>query len=387
MNGIKRLIAAMFYSMLIISIIDTSKGIYIPSFKEVFSTGDVGIGWYLLTSSLFYVIGTYISGYIIQKKGRAFTLRISALSTVIGLIIIALFSSGLTFYLSSVFINLGISAVAMCVNTLISSLDIKNNAVLMNMIHFTFGAGATITHKGGGILMKYGLGFRSVYFILIFFVMMIFFIGLKMNIPDGKEKTEDNLPAKYNRGEKKIILIISLALGFYVSAELQTASWIINYITNTFNISENAASTYSASFFLIFSFGRLFGGFVAEKIGYIRSVTISCLIASIMYITGLAFGKIGLILIAVSGLFFSIVFPTVVLSLKIYFKNSINKSSGIVISVSAMINMFVSLIMGYLAEGIGIEKSMYVIPVFLILSALLLIFLGKEGENLLKTSN
>lgn len=386
MKKLKSLLAVVFFTMLVVAFIDTSKGVYVPSFKRYFEVGDVEIGWYLLVSSLFYVLGTYVSGELIQSRGRSFTVKLASVCTMLGLLLISLFGGLYSFYISTMFINFGISAIAISINTLISSLDVKNSAVLMNAVHFLFGLGATIMHKAGGILMDMGYDFRTVYFVLMILMASVYALAMLMDMPEGKNDASESIKYKFAGDELKLMFIISLALGLYVAAELQTASWYVNYMGKAFSMRENDASTYSALFFLIFSFGRLFGGFAAEKIGYMKSVTISSLMAAAIYMLGLIMGRHGLLLISFSGLFFSIVFPTVVLTLKYYFKNSINRSSGIVISLASLLNMGIGLMMGVLADKVGIEKAMFIIPLFLIVSASLLVLVGRKGDRLLKNT-
>ncbi len=196
---------------------------------------------------------------------------------------------------------------------------------------------------------------------------------INYDLPEQAEEINDATP--FTALEKTLIVLFGIAIGSYVIAEIQTGAWLINYIVKVYSFSENNASTYMSLFFLVLSLGRLFGGFIAHRVGYLKTVTISLFIAIAMYLGGLLAGQAGLSIIAFSGLFFAVCFPTIVLSLKLYFPKKLNRAMGIIMTISVGINVLSNYPMGFLSDNLGVYPAMFVIPFALFISSAILIYI------------
>ncbi len=376
-----------FAMMITIAMSENAKGIFIPIFKSTFDINDVSIGWALLLMSFTYMIASYLGGRILEHISRKKLILIGGTSIIIGTFLLATASNLFVFYLSFIFTNTGMAFVSISINTLVSIMKVKSSAVIMNLIHFSYGMGATITHKGCGLLLDRGLTYSHIYFLLISLITIVLILVFFTKIPTEEKQEEKKERLDFTSREKLVLGIMAIGLGLYVSAEIQTGNWLVNYIKNTFQYSENTASNYSSIFFLTFSIGRFFGGFVAEKYGYLKSVLISMCVATVIFTAGLIFGSIGLYLISVSGIFFSIVFPVVVLSIKEYFPTKLNRASGIIFTMASGTNMLMGLLLGVMSKNFGIEKAMYLIPMFLVMSIALIFVVYKKGHSIISSVN
>ncbi len=372
-----------FAMMITIAMSENAKGIFIPIFKSTFDINDVSIGWALLLMSFTYMIASYCGGRILERISRKTLIIIGGLFIIGGTFMLATASNLLLFYTSFIFTNTGMAFVSISINTLVSIMKVKSSAVVMNLIHFSYGMGATVTHKGCGLLLSKGLSYSQIYFVLISLITIVLIVVFFTKIPTEEKRDKIKERLNFTNREKLVLGIMAIGLGLYVSAEIQTGNWLVNYIKNTFQYSENTASNYSSIFFLTFSIGRFFGGFVAEKYGYLKSVLLSMCIAMILFTAGLVFGDIGLYLISISGVFFSIVFPVVVLSIKEYFPSKLNRASGIIFTIASGTNMLMGLLLGVMSKTFGIERAMYLIPVFLIMSISLILVVYKRGHSII----
>ncbi|WP_346892045.1 MFS transporter, partial [Clostridium sp. UBA3887] len=59
-----------FIIMAVIAIVDNTKGIFVPVFKETFNTNNTSMGMLLSVCSLGYIIFTYIGGLLCEKFGQ-----------------------------------------------------------------------------------------------------------------------------------------------------------------------------------------------------------------------------------------------------------------------------------------------------------------------------
>ncbi len=377
------LISILFFMMLVYSLVMNVVGALVPTFKNAFEIRNTQIGVFFFLGSLFYMIGSYIGAGVINKFGRKNTLYISSAVTIVGIVSIIISKSVVLFYTYSILTSLGISTASLVINTMIIDIEVKSKAVLINTVHFLYAIGAILTHKFSGYLLHYNIDYRYVFVTYAVFAIITVVLIYFANVPKQKSKVS-NEKIKFNSSEKRLIIIISVALGFYVSAELQTANWYLNYIVNDYKLSITSATTYTAFFFLTFAFGRLFGGFVAEKVGYLKSVILSSLVGSVIFLIGMMLRVNGLIIISISGVFFSIVFPTIVLSISNYFKRSLNQATGITLALASAINMMMGFLMGYISDYIGVYSAMMLIPIFLIICSVLILYVEKKGDKLLK---
>lgn len=376
------MIALVFVAMFSMAMLDNVRGVFVPSFKTAFHIQNTMIGWMLLASSLAYMAGSYIGGYAIKRFNQKKVLLAGAGIVMCGIITLVLTSHVIWFFTGMVLMNIGIALVGLSINTTIPTLKVKNHAVLMNSVHFLYGLGATFTQKSAGYLLTVGWQFKSIYLAILLFFALLMVITALTHLPE--EDVSKKVSVKFSKGQKSVIWILSIGLGLYIAAEIQTANWLVNYAINTFKINENAAANYTAAFFMIFSLGRLVGGFAADKIGYLKSVVISVSIASVIYTAGLLAGLNGMWLIAVSGIFFSITYPTVILAIKDYFKDSVTQAAGLIITLSSGVNMLIGLFIGYIADLFGIHLAMFSIPLSLVLCAVLIGYVWWRGHEMIE---
>jgi fucose permease len=250
----------------------------------------------------------------------------------------------------------------------------------MNLTHFCYGLGSTIIQRTSGILVFEGISWRTIYLAeaIMFLVVLVLFMTVKIPNPH-KSKVESKSQIKNSHIFKnKLLYFYMLGLGFYVFAELATGNWFVNYMENVYAFDKSRSSLYLALFFGIFTFGRLVGGFVVEKIGYFKTVYISLILALIFNLAGLTLGERGMIIVSISGLFFAITFPTMILSVSKVFKENSAYATGVIVTATSSTNMLLNMLMGYLNDNIGVAKAFYLIPISLIVSVIFIFTIYKN---------
>ncbi|MCM0647077.1 MFS transporter [Clostridium swellfunianum] len=346
------------------------RGIFIPMFKSDFSVNDTEIGLMLTVSSMGYLIFTYIGGILCEKIGQKKVF-------ISGFIAIIISLSGLwatksyIILLSCMFImNIGLALISIAINTIIPVLFISFQAVLMNLTHFCYGLGSTVVQRLSGVLLFNGVAWRTIYLgeAILFLLVLLFFLPIK--IPNTHKSKANNGEQTKNSHllKNKLVYFYMLGLGFYVFAEMGTASWFVNFIEKTYAYDKSRSSFYLALFFGLLTVGRLIGGFIAEKVGYLKLVLISLSAAALLFAIGISIGESGLVIISISGLFFAVTFPTVVVTISKVFKDHGAYATGIIVTASSTFNMVLNMVMGYLNDTIGVYNSFYLIPLGLAVS-------------------
>ncbi len=364
------LIIYIFFVMFLSAMCDNVKGPFVPIIKQEFLINNRGIATTLIISSLGYMIFTFIGGILCEKIGQKKVF-------ILGFILVTVASTGLYFsnnfamYLIELFLlNMGQSFIGIATNTIIPLLAIGFEAILMNLTHFSYGVGATFTQRFAGMLLYNGVTWREIYLIIaiISFLMLVGFVFVR--VPKSHLFKEDRKINYKDIFTNKLIYLYMMALGFYVAAELNTGNWLINYLNSSYKYNENKSSIYAAAFFGMFTTGRLFGGFIVEKVGYLKSVLFSVITACILHTLGLILGESGVVIISISGLFFAIAFPTIVLTISKVFRSNTSYITGIIITSASFISLLINVIIGILNDSIGVYKAYYTISISLGLSAI-----------------
>jgi fucose permease len=373
-----------FIMMILAAAAENVRGVFIPLFKDNFSINDTEIGVMLTVSSMGYLLFTYIGGILCEKIGQKNVFSAGFAALILSLA--GLWASkGYIIFLFSMFIlNMGLALISIAINTIIPVLFISFQAVLMNLTHFCYGLGSTIVQRISGVLLFNGVGWRSIYLAEAGLFLLVFLFFLPIKIPNTHKIKVDSqdTPRKSELLKNKLVYFYMFGLGSYVFAEMGTASWFVNFIERIYDYDKSRSSFYLALFFGLLTVGRLIGGFVAERLGYLRTVLISLVIAAVLFVAGINLGEAGLVIISLSGLFFAVTFPTVIVTISKVFKEQGAYATGIIVTASSAINMILNMIMGYLNDKIGVYNAFYLIPAGLVASILFVFAVYRNTKSI-----
>jgi len=223
-------------------------------------------------------------------------------------------------------------------------------------------------------------------FIAIFYFIVL--IGIRFaKIPDEPQ-------VKREKGQNSILknpllYVFGLAMGFYVFAEQGMSLWLTNYLKEGYGFRESVGARYLGIFFLVFAFGRLVGGFIVQKTGVLRTVMASQVISLVLMGFGFILGVDYVIIISISGLFFAIVFPSLMSLVSVVFKERPGFATGFIMTMVALVLNLMNLLMGILTDMVGPKISIYLLPLSMVISigfvAYIRISAGKDIEKVKHT--
>ncbi len=375
------LLIASYTLMLTIAISESIRGLVIPILKVEFSITDTQVGIFLVVSTIAYIFGTYLANKLCHKIFHKKTILIGILLGILSSLLTSYAASFNQLMLFYTIFGVAVGVMILGLNTIVPLLKISYIAIVLNTLHFFYGLGASTSQRVTGYYLTLGGSWRMIFkfFILLYIIAFILYLFVKQ--PPTKFVEPETY--KIKKYERFLVILFCTGLGFYVSAEIQTANWLINYLHEIYQFTENTASKYLSSFYLLLALGRLFGGFVVEKIGYLKSVLGTVILALIMYIIGLSSEKL-LVLISISGAFFAIVYPTTILIVNKLFEDNKTRIVSIITMVGSFINMTSGYIVGKLNDVIGTYYSYYSIPIMLLLSVISFILVSVESKRVLK---
>lgn len=372
-----------FIIMAAIAVVDNTKGIFIPAFKESFNANNTSMGIMLSACSLGYIIFTYIGGILCEKLGQRKVILLGLTIIVGSTVIIASANIYLMLLVGMFLLNMGIAFGCIAINTLIPALFVAIQAIMMNIAHCSYGFGSTLGQFTIGKILDSGIGWRSVFYgiAVMFVIVVLVFLLVKMPTIENSCNEAEEKPNEKSVFKEKYVYIYALALGTYIFAEMGMSNWIVNFLMESYNFTSSTGATFLSVFFLLLTIGRLLGGFVAEKFGYLQSVMASMAIAIALLIIALVVGNKALVLICVTGLFFAITYPTVVATISKVFKENTSYITGVILTGASSISMILNLLMGRLNDVIGTTMTFYLIPTSLTVSMIfvVIIYRGKQA--------
>lgn len=374
------LIFTLFLIMFTLAVSFSLRGLFIPTFKKEFNVNDKHIGIFLAIMQLTAMVSYVIGNKIVEKIGQKRLIQIGIVTCAFSFYLVTLTENFILFNLIYIFITLGYSFLLFGLNTTIPLIDISFQALLMNMLHGFFGIGNTVSQRVVGYLLALNFNWQSIFqYIALAFVIVFFLYSFSENLKDDYSDQSIDRSIK----NKKLLVLFTIAIGLYVSAEIQTGNWFMNLLTNHYHLGPNQATKYTFVFFATFTFGRFIGGFITERLGYFKSIHYSILLSIMTYIGGLFLQRNGLYLIASSGLFLAIIYPTTIVVVSKSFKHN---SSRAIALISMFVSLFVlaaGLIIGFLNDIIGPYYSFFTIPITLIGSVIIYYYLNIEVERLM----
>ena len=177
------------------------------------------------------------------------------------------------------------------------------------------------------------------------------------------------------RGMGGAVIAMGLVFGFYFIAEHGIMNWWAMYCSQGLALDNSKASTSVSLFFGTMTLGRLVLAPLVQRLGSRRSIVILGGLGSAVYILGVLLGGNGVWLLGFSGIFISIVYPTIVLFLQELFpKEVITTATGAVISVGTLFDIGFNAVFGSLVEAAGFGVCRVIFPV-----AILIFYVGFLG--------
>jgi fucose permease len=291
---------------------------------------------------------------------------------------------GTSFYpvLAFAFVLLGLSkgALETGLNTFVSKTFTEKRAQYLGFLHAFYGAGSIIFPVTVGWFFTIGMSWQLVYASLIgmFLVPLFTFSFFKelVNADDGEIQKDDTIFSV-----KWFSLLVGIVF-FYVGAEVGMLSWMPYYFETYKAVDKLSIPYLMGAFFALLTLGRLFGGYITEKIGYEKSLLIAAIGGTICLTIVQTSSQLYIIVFPLIGLFFAIIFPTSIALVSKYFTKQMGIVIGFLSTAAGLGGMLTTWFIGYLGEMIGFRLSFLLPIVFMInVIVVLIIFISIKPKN------
>ncbi|MFA9455957.1 sugar MFS transporter [Halalkalibacter sp. AB-rgal2] len=358
------LVIVVFAGFLLFGISENVRGPAIPQIQSDFQIGEAQLGLLLALNSLGFLLACMYTSILAKKIGIKATTIIAFIA--MALSGVCLFASTSFPYLTASFFFLyvgnGMLEIALAI---IAAQIFKNHTgTMMNLSHFFYGLGSTVAPIMAASLMgwEFGgeeLGWRFMYMIVLSLTILPIIPTLIARFSNEEEEDgEENISIK-KLMKDRIAWTIVILLTFGVTAELATASWLVNYYVHVFQWTIEDASKILSLFFFFFMLARLFLGPVTDKIGYIHSILLFSLFSSVCGIIGIALGNDGAIVIALAGAGIAPIYPTVMALLAKRYAKGTGTAITFTVSLMGIGSVVINLFIGFFIEAINALSDRY----------------------------
>ena len=353
--------------MVVLGSSDSLRGIFTKIFQEHFKITTTQVSMIITISyigNLFFLfIGGGLVDYFDKKK------------VLMGILIlwtscVALFALTNNFYilLIIIFFCMGASTLLSTImNVFIPVIFVRSAGIAVNLLFCIQGVGVSLSQN---LVGKYATGFSTWQGMNASFVLVGIFVLIMMlffKIIDSKEEKEDKKGYRYVM-KQKAFPYLALIFGLYFIAEHGLMNWLVLYGTNWLEMSTQEASLYLSIFFGTLTVGRLLFSPIVQKLGAAKSIQIFASGASFLYVVGFLLGSRAIFLVSLSGIFFSIMYPTMILLIqKCYTADCVATAAGCVISAATILEILFNAVFGRLVDTIGFGIAIFILPISMVL--------------------
>lgn len=245
----------------------------------------------------------------------------------------------------------------------------------MNAVEGFFGVGAIIGPFIVTYLLKTGVDWKWLYVVAGSLCIVLIVIALMVEYPKTKKTTEDpiNLKATLSMMKDPYALGFSMAAFLYVSVECAIYVWMPTLIAG-YNGSAVFIATYALSiFFILRAGGRFLGAWLMARFNW---ALVLCIFSFFIFICflGSVIGGIGfaVVLLPLSGLFMSVIYPTInSKGISCFPKAKHGSVAGVILFFTAAGAALGPLLMGAVSDAFG-HNAKYGFVLATVFSGLLL---------------
>jgi MFS transporter, FHS family, glucose/mannose:H+ symporter len=377
------LTAGCFFAFFLFGFTDNLKGPTLPPMLEELGI-NYGTGGNIFFSLYFgFLIATLITGILADRLGLKVVMLLAGVMLAIGVGGYSSLDTPALLSISLFVIGLGLGGFELGTNAVIVNLHHEKKGLYLNLTGVMHGLGSTVAPVFAGWMLTQGSTWRTIYrwdllLIAAFILYMVF-----LRFPSVEEKSSlefSDIPKAAFKGHMPLFY---LAILFYVSAEIGVGSWMVLYLQEIRGVSIELSSQALAFFFAALMIGRLIGGFFVHKLGYLRSILVAATLGSVSLAIGI-FTDLSIFL-PLTGLFFSIIFPTITAAVSDTHHENLNTVLGVLFTFAGIGGMIGPWLAAWSSEFFGLQNG-FTINLLLSLFTVFFIFILLRRNGYEKSS-
>lgn len=341
---------------------DSLRGIFSTIFQEHFSLTTTQLGLIVTASYIGNLVFLLVGGNLSTRFSKKRVLQVLILIWMAALALFA-FTSNYTVLLIGMALALGSSTLLNTTMNLITPLLFATApGFFVNFLFFTQEIG---TSGSQYILGSHADGFafwQHTNLVLLILGAVAFVLLFFCNVPEEAAAPAD-APAQKGGYDWRIVVPYVLVFGFYFIAEHGVMNWMVAYGVDGLGLPQASAAKYLSVFFGGMMIGRLCLSPLVDKLGALKSLAAFGGVSCVLYLIGSLGGAVTMPVWAISGLSFSILYPTLVMSIRLYFPaQQVSGAAGTILSIASLADILFNVGFGKLVDMAGYAVSIRVLP-------------------------
>lgn len=350
--------------MLTLGASDSLRGIFSAIFSSHFALNAAQLGIIVTVSYIGNLVFLLVGGNLIDRydKKRAILMLTAIWGCAAALFA---FTDRYSLLLIGMFFSMGASTLLNTTLNLSTQLLFASSpAFFVNLIFFVQGVGTTASQSLLGRFASDFSSWHSVNRLLLVLGAASALVLAFGAVPEPKHGDAPH-PAKRQTSalKNKAAWFLIPVFGFYFVAEHGMMNWFVVYSVQGLGMDAAKAADCLALFFGGIMAGRLLFSPLVDKLGMMRSMRMFSAAACIVYTAGALGGEKTIFLWALSGSLLSVLYPTLVMSIRLYFPaQQVSGAAGTIISAASLFDILFNFGFGALIDAVGYRAGMMVLP-------------------------
>ena len=379
------LTAGCFLAFFVFGFTDNLKGPTLPAMLAELNF-DYGMGGNIFFGEYFgFLIATLITGILADRFGLKSVILLAGFFLGIGVSGYSAFSSAFLLSGSLFIVGMGLGALELGPNAIIVSLHHERKGLYLNLMSVLHGLGSLIAPLFAGWLLSLSISWRVIYRWDLALVALFVVIFLFLRFPKTEEKTQIDFRHIPHIAFKGDLPWFYVAICFYVAAEIGMGSWLVTFLQDVRNISVANSSQALSLFFAMIMVGRFIGGFFVQRIGYLRSILFVSIGGILCIVLGLLGPKETFFLLPFTGLFLSIIFPTITAAVSDVHAENGNTILGVLFTFAGLGGLIGPWLIGWGGDFFNLSIGFALNIVFMLILVISVVILLKRSSYGQKT--
>ena len=349
---------------------DSLRGIFSTIFQQHFALSTTQLGLIVTVSYIGNLVFLLVGGNLSARFAKKRVLQVLMLIWMAALALCALTDSYPVLLVAMALVMGSSTLLNTTMNLITPLLFTAAPGFFVNFLFFTQGIGTSGSQFFLGSMADGFPFWQYTNLGLLVLGAAAFGMLLFCQVPEEPAVAPGALPQAEGRLTDRLGVVVPFVLvfGFYFITEHGVMNWLVAYGTTGLEMTQAAASRYLSVFYGGVMLGRLVLSPLVDKLGVIRSMQLFGVISGVLYVAGSLGGAALMPLWAASGFFLSILYPTLVMSIRLYFPaQQVSGAAGTIISIASLADILFNVGFGRLVDLAGYRLSICVLPVSMVL--------------------
>ena len=349
---------------------DSLRGIFSTIFQQHFALSTTQLGLIVTVSYIGNLVFLLVGGNLSARFAKKRALQVLMLIWMAALALFALTDSYPVLLVAMALVMGSSTLLNTTMNLITPLLFTAAPGFFVNFLFFTQGIGTSGSQFFLGSMADGFPFWQYTNLGLLVLGAAAFGMLLFCPVPEEPAVAPGALPQAEGRLTDRLGVVVPFVLvfGFYFITEHGVMNWLVAYGTTGLEMTQAAASRYLSVFYGGVMLGRLVLSPLVDKLGVIRSMQLFGVISGVLYVAGSLGGAALMPLWAASGFFLSILYPTLVMSIRLYFPaQQVSGAAGTIISIASLADILFNVGFGRLVDLAGYRLSICVLPVSMVL--------------------